>query len=225
MTSRLLARRTSGRPRRPDRAHRCRPAGARDRVGHGGGARSLRHPMALAGQALTARAAIGHRVTLGIGLSHRGDDGAARPPLRKAHPPRVSGSSSPFSSRSSTRGRCSSRDRPFLARQTPFSAPMAISAPSWPPSVRRHSAMSADWPTATLAWVGPKTIANHIVPTLAESASEAGRPAPRVVATLPVCVTPQPDAVRARISETLSMYARLPVLRRHVRARRRHSTR
>ena len=62
----------------------------------------------------------------------------------------------------------------------------------------------------TLAWVGPKTIANHIVPTLTESASEAGRPAPRVVATLPVCVTAQPDAVRARISETLSMYARLP---------------
>jgi alkanesulfonate monooxygenase SsuD/methylene tetrahydromethanopterin reductase-like flavin-dependent oxidoreductase (luciferase family) len=62
----------------------------------------------------------------------------------------------------------------------------------------------------TLAWVGPKTVRTHIVPRISDAAAAAGRPAPRIIATLPVCVTADPERVRARISESLSLYGQLP---------------
>ena len=37
-----------------------------------------------------------------------------------------------------------------------------------------------------LAWVGPKTIRSHIVPTISDAAAAVGRPAPRIIATLPI---------------------------------------
>lgn len=62
----------------------------------------------------------------------------------------------------------------------------------------------------SLAWVGPKTIRTHIVPTISESAAQAGRPSPRVLATLPICVTNDPDGIRGRITKTSAMYSQLP---------------
>jgi alkanesulfonate monooxygenase SsuD/methylene tetrahydromethanopterin reductase-like flavin-dependent oxidoreductase (luciferase family) len=42
----------------------------------------------------------------------------------------------------------------------------------------------------TVTWMtGPRTLASHIVPTIARAAAAAGRPDPRVVAGLVVCVT------------------------------------
>jgi alkanesulfonate monooxygenase SsuD/methylene tetrahydromethanopterin reductase-like flavin-dependent oxidoreductase (luciferase family) len=65
----------------------------------------------------------------------------------------------------------------------------------------------------TLAWVGPKTIAEHIVPTIAAAAEKAGRVSPRIIATLPICVTNNPAALRSQISRTLAMYGQLPSYR------------
>ncbi len=66
----------------------------------------------------------------------------------------------------------------------------------------------------TVLWlVGPTTVADHIVPTIGEAAEEAGRPAPRVVASVPVSVTDRPDEVRAFISEILVGYDTLPSYR------------
>ena len=59
----------------------------------------------------------------------------------------------------------------------------------------------------TLAWVGPKTVREHIVPVTGDAA--AARPSPRVLATLPVCVTDEPDTVRASISLGLYMCGKL----------------
>ena len=168
-----------------------------------------RHPMALAGQALTARAAIGHRVTLGIGLSHEVMMAQLGLPFEKPIRhlreflsilvPLLDEGQVQFEGQT-----LSCNANAFFGSDGHF--PLVVAALG--PQALRVAGRLADG--TTLAWVGPKTIANHIVPTLTESASEAGRPAPRVVATLPVCVTAQPDAVRASISETLSMYARLP---------------
>ena len=44
----------------------------------------------------------------------------------------------------------------------------------------------------SLAWVGPRTIRQHIVPTISQAAADAGRPAPLIIATLPICVTDRP---------------------------------
>jgi alkanesulfonate monooxygenase SsuD/methylene tetrahydromethanopterin reductase-like flavin-dependent oxidoreductase (luciferase family) len=66
----------------------------------------------------------------------------------------------------------------------------------------------------TVLWMtGPETIAGHIVPKLTKAAEEAGRPAPRVVCTLPVCVTADPDGARDRADNVFSIYGQLPSYR------------
>ena len=62
----------------------------------------------------------------------------------------------------------------------------------------------------TLAWVGPKTVREHIKPRLSEAAAAAGKAAPRIIATLPVCVTNDEAGIRARIGRNLAMYGELP---------------
>jgi len=66
----------------------------------------------------------------------------------------------------------------------------------------------------TVTWMtGPVTIASHIVPTIGAAASGAGRPAPRVVVGLPVCVTSDVAAARERAARNFQMYGQLPSYR------------
>ena len=168
-----------------------------------------RHPMALAGQALTARAAIGERLTLGIGLSHEVMMAQLGIPFDKPirHLKEFLSILVPLLDEGTVRHagetlRCEADT--FFGPGPHF--PLLVAALG--PQALRVAGRMTDG--TTLAWVGPRTITEHIVPTLAEAAADAGRPAPRVIATLPVCVTTDEGAVRARISETLAMYARLP---------------
>ena len=168
-----------------------------------------RHPMALAGQALTARAAIGDRLTLGIGLSHEVMmaqlDIPFDKPIRHLKEflstlvPLLDAGEVDYSGET-----LGAHARTFFGPGAHF--PLVVAALG--PQALRVAGRMTDG--TTLAWVGPRTIAEHIVPTISQAAADAGRAAPRVIATLPVCVTEAADAVRARISETLSMYAQLP---------------
>jgi F420-dependent oxidoreductase-like protein len=68
----------------------------------------------------------------------------------------------------------------------------------------------------TITWMtGPKTLRDHIGPTLRAAAAEAGREqgAVRVVAALPVSVTEDVDAARALAAQRLAMYGQLPSYR------------
>jgi alkanesulfonate monooxygenase SsuD/methylene tetrahydromethanopterin reductase-like flavin-dependent oxidoreductase (luciferase family) len=65
----------------------------------------------------------------------------------------------------------------------------------------------------TLAWVGARTVREHIAPTLSAAAEAAGRPAPRIIATLPVCVTDDPAPVRELVGKMLAHYGELPSYR------------
>jgi F420-dependent oxidoreductase-like protein len=66
----------------------------------------------------------------------------------------------------------------------------------------------------TILWlVGPRTIRDHISPRLKEAAAAAGRPAPRIVASLPVCVTDDAAAARSLIGRVLTGYDELPSYR------------
>jgi alkanesulfonate monooxygenase SsuD/methylene tetrahydromethanopterin reductase-like flavin-dependent oxidoreductase (luciferase family) len=65
----------------------------------------------------------------------------------------------------------------------------------------------------SLAWVGPRTIREHIAPTLTAAAEAAGRESPRIVATLPVCVTDNAEGVRSLIATGLATYGQLPSYR------------
>jgi F420-dependent oxidoreductase-like protein len=66
----------------------------------------------------------------------------------------------------------------------------------------------------TLTWcTGPVTLANHTIPTITRAAEEFGRPAPRVIAALPVCVTDDKEAAARRAAETFAAYGSLPSYR------------
>jgi F420-dependent oxidoreductase-like protein len=66
----------------------------------------------------------------------------------------------------------------------------------------------------TVLWMtGPATVRDHVVPTLTAAAAGAGRPSPRVVCLLPVCVTGDPDGARERATRVFAIYGELPSYR------------
>jgi alkanesulfonate monooxygenase SsuD/methylene tetrahydromethanopterin reductase-like flavin-dependent oxidoreductase (luciferase family) len=66
----------------------------------------------------------------------------------------------------------------------------------------------------TVLWMtGPATVRDYVVPAISAAASAAGRPSPRVVCTLPVCVTSDPAAARASAEKELAIYGQLPSYR------------
>jgi F420-dependent oxidoreductase-like protein len=70
--------------------------------------------------------------------------------------------------------------------------------------------------SGTLTWMcGPRTLGDHIGPTLRAAAAEAGRPegAVRVVAGLPFSVTDDVAGARAQAAEQFGMYGTLPSYR------------
>ncbi len=66
----------------------------------------------------------------------------------------------------------------------------------------------------TVLWMtGPATVRDYVVPAIREAAQAAGRPSPRVVCILPVCVTDDPDGARARANRVFAIYGQLPSYR------------
>jgi F420-dependent oxidoreductase-like protein len=171
-----------------------------------------RHPMTLAGQAVTTAGAVGDRLTLGIGLSHQvmmaqlgiGFDKPIRhlreylsilmPLLREGHV--------------TYQGETLACDATLFQPPT-IQVPVVVAALG--PQALGVAGRLADG--TTLAWVGPKTIREHIAPRIRAAAGAAERSEPRIIATLPVCVTAAEDVVRARIGESLAMYGQLPSYR------------
>ena len=172
-----------------------------------------RHPMAIAQQCLTVNAACDGRLTLGIGLSHQiviehmmglsydkpvrhlRDYLAVLGPLSRNEPVSFQGEAY------STSGAISAKGAP------PFSIVVAALGPQ----MLKATAELAD---GTITWcTGPKALADHIVPTINAAAEAAGRPAPRVIVGLPVCVTDDKAAARERAAKIFEMYGSLPSYR------------
>jgi len=66
----------------------------------------------------------------------------------------------------------------------------------------------------TVLWMtGPATIRDYIVPSITKAAQEAGRPSPRVVCVLPVCVTDDPEQARVNAGKAFAIYGQLPSYR------------
>jgi alkanesulfonate monooxygenase SsuD/methylene tetrahydromethanopterin reductase-like flavin-dependent oxidoreductase (luciferase family) len=60
---------------------------------------------------------------------------------------------------------------------------------------------------------GPATLTEHTTPTITKAAAEAGRPAPRISASLPVRVTADVDAARGQAAQIFQIYGMLPSYR------------
>lgn len=86
-------------------------------------------------------------------------------------------------------------------------------------SRRRLRAIAAEFADGVVLWMASAAaIADRIAPLLREVAVARGRPAPRIVAGLPVAVHDDADEARAAISATASSYERMTNYRNIIRA-------
>ena len=172
-----------------------------------------RHPAALAQQARTVAAAVGGRLVLGIGLSHRiviedmfGYD-FSRPILHMREYlavllPLLDGQQVSFSG-------VTVRAGIGLTIPAPGRVPVVVAALG--PQMLRLAGEQTD---GTVLWMtGPATVRDHIVPLITQAAGEAGRPSPRVVSMLPICVTSDPGDARERAAQVFAIYGELPSYR------------
>ncbi|MFA1542385.1 LLM class F420-dependent oxidoreductase [Actinomadura monticuli] len=172
-----------------------------------------RHPLALAGQALTAQAMAGGRFTLGIGPSH---------------PQVIEGA------HGLSYGRPARHVREYLAALRPLlrgedvdhhgetlTAVGAVDAPgvtappvllsALGPVMLRIAGELADGTVTT--WTRADAVADHIVPSITKAAEAAGRPAPRVLAGAVVALTTDPDGVRRDLAEQFGPASDFPAYR------------
>ncbi len=172
-----------------------------------------RHPTALAQQALSTNAACDGRLCLGIGLSHQivieGMFGLSfDKPVR--HLREYLAVLLPL-----LRGEAADFDGETLRVHATMSvrgagAPSVAVAALGPQMLRLAGSMT----DGTITWcVGPNTLRDLTVPALRAAAEEAGRPPPRVIAALPVCVTTDAAAARERASTVFAIYGQLPSYR------------
>jgi len=169
-----------------------------------------RHPHMLAQQALTVQAATGGRFNLGIGLSHapvvEGMWGLSyeRPAV---HMREYLSVLLPLIQE----GRASFSGDFFRVNAT-----VAVPVPKPPPVLIAALApvmlrMAGEMTDGTITWMtGPKTLETHIVPRITKAAGGAGRPAPRIVAGLPIAVTDDPAGARERAARSFQIYGTLP---------------
>jgi F420-dependent oxidoreductase-like protein len=172
-----------------------------------------RHAAALAQQALTTALALDGRLALGIGLSHKvviedmygySFEAPARHlseylsillPLLDGQQTAVDGTTM----------------RANIGLSTPRVGQVPVLIAAMGPRMLR---LAGERTAGTVLWMtGPATIRDYIVPTISAGAQAAGRPDPRIVCVLPVCVADDADAARARAARAFQLYGELPSYR------------
>lgn len=172
-----------------------------------------RHPLTLAAQALTAQAAVGGRLTLGVGPSHR---------------PLVEGRFGLPWQRPGRRVRAALDVLvPVLAgadvdvRDEELTAVGGVVAPgaSAPPLLLaahgpRMLALAGERTDGVLTtWATPDELAAGVVPTVTAAAAAAGRAAPEVVVGVVASLTADPDGTRDWVATAFAPAADLPSYR------------
>ncbi|HET6875103.1 MAG TPA: TIGR03564 family F420-dependent LLM class oxidoreductase, partial [Acidimicrobiales bacterium] len=174
-----------------------------------------RHPLVMAMQALTVQAATGNHLVLGIGLSHQvvieGAFGLSfSAPVRHMREylsilmPALHDGKVTFEGEELTA-------RTFSPLRVAGAEPPAVLVAALGTQMLNLAGRMAD---GTALWmVGPRTIADHIVPTITKAAEQSGRPRPQVTVGLPVCVTADPEGARERAAQSFGFYNNLPSYR------------
>jgi 5,10-methylenetetrahydromethanopterin reductase len=166
-----------------------------------------RHPLALAQQAATVQAFCSGRLTLGVGVSHRpvieglfgleytSPAAHLREYLAVLVPLLRDGSVT-------HRGRYFEVDG---GANVPGTSRVRVVVGALGPRMVRAAGEAAD---GVVTWLcGPRSLETVVVPTLLDAA--AGRPAPRVVAAIPVAVCDDPDDGRSAAATTFARYGGL----------------
>jgi F420-dependent oxidoreductase-like protein len=172
-----------------------------------------RHPMMLAQQALTTNQASGGRLCLGIGLSHQVViEGMLNmsfdKPVRHMKEylsilmPLIHDRKVSFAGETLT-------THAELTINKAQSCDVVVAALG-PQMLKLAAAMTQ----GTLTWcTGPETLRTLTVPTINAAAEEFGKPNPRVIAALPVCVTKDVAGAHARAAQVFAVYGQLPSYR------------
>jgi F420-dependent oxidoreductase-like protein len=172
-----------------------------------------RHPMMMAGQALTVQLASQNRLALGIGLSHQIVIESLwgysyEKPIRhmreylSALLPLLNGESVDVHGEDIT---CVGG----VDVQGAEAPPVIVAALG-----AQMLKLAGSNGCGTITWcTGERALLSHVVPKITQAAEAAAQPAPRVIAGLPVCVTSDPDAAYAIVAEQLALYGGLPSYR------------
>jgi 5,10-methylenetetrahydromethanopterin reductase len=172
-----------------------------------------RHPLTMAQQALTVQAASGGRFVLGIGLSHQmvieNMFGLSfEKPVRHMREylsvlmPLIHEGKASFQGETI-------RSEIGIGVEPRLPCPVLVAALG-----EQMLKLAGTLTDGTVTWMtGPATIANHTVPTITAAAAAAGRPAPRIATSLPICVTTNVDAARERAAKDFQVYGFLPSYR------------
>ncbi|MEU6749362.1 LLM class F420-dependent oxidoreductase [Spirillospora sp. NPDC046719] len=164
------------------------------------------HPIALARQALSAHAATGGRLALGVGPSHHWivRDMLGLPYERPAGYTRdyLDVLDAAFAGP----GPVEVENKTFTVHN-PLGlgpvGPLPVLIAALGPVMLKLAGERAD---GTVLWMADeKAIGEHVVPRITKAAEEAGRPAPRIVAGVPVCLCrpSEVDAARERANRIL----------------------
>ncbi len=172
-----------------------------------------RHPAMLAQQALTTQAAVGGRLLLGLGLSHK-PAVEQRWGLSFDKPveymreyltvllPLLRGEAVAYQGERITAN--------LQLNVAPTPAPSVVLAALGARMLR----LAGELTDGTALWmVGPRTLASHITPIITEAARSMGRPVARICVGLPICLTNDSAAARERVARSLGFYGQLPSYR------------
>jgi 5,10-methylenetetrahydromethanopterin reductase len=173
------------------------------------------HPMQMAQRALTLSLASGGRFSLGLGMTHKvvteGMWGIPwDKPVRRLNEfldgllPLLAGEPA-----EATGEMVTTRGALMISGAAPPEVYIAALGPQLLKIAGRRTAGTCTWMT------GPRTLAEHVGPTLRQAAADAGRPedSVRVAASLPISVTDDVDAARKQAAEQFAMYGQLPSYR------------
>lgn len=173
-----------------------------------------RHPAVMAAQALTVSSASNGRLTLGIGLSHQMVienmyGYSFEKPVRHMREyldvlvPLLDGEAVDMDGETVSA---------HLGLDVPGAVhPVPVVVAALGPKML---ALAAERAAGTVTWMtGPRTLADHTVPTIVKAAEAANNQPVRIVAALPVAVTADADATRTRAGRVFQVYGMLPSYR------------
>ena len=172
-----------------------------------------RHPLALASQALSTRAAVGDRLTLGVGPSHAPIiEGALGVPFDRParHTREYLAALAPLLGGEAVdvRGEVIRAAGQVVV---PGASPPRLLLSALGPAMLRIAGELTDGTVVT--WTGVRTLESHIVPTITAAAEGAGRPEPGVVLSVCIAVTADPDGARTWVAERFGAADDLPSYR------------
>ncbi len=174
-----------------------------------------RHPLGMAQQALSTQAVTNGRLTLGIGPSHQvvveGMYGLSyeRPIHHVREYVEVLDQALGGSEQLDFDGQ---QYRVHAPLRVPDAAPVPILLSALAPLMLR---LAGERTTGTITWMADERAhAEHVVPRITAAAESAGRPAPRIVAGLPVAVHDDPDEARARATRIFAVYEHIATYQR-----------